>query len=261
MPHFLRTLIVLVAVLTKAPLATAATIGAAVSSAQKSPTSQVSQACRRDFMHSLSGLYSIDNLDIANLVQPHTEFEPLYALAHDAQTELSELMMEISMISNVSPLIPAVKSADRAQEKIDTELNGETGRITDLARATLVADDIGSVVSAFEQLNRDAEIVRVKNRFKTPAPSGYRDLSVLVRLPRTQMIAEVQLHLRDIADVKSGPEHAAYEEIQRIERQVALETREMNDIEMARVTRLRQQSQDMYQQAWQSYLQPVAQVS
>ena len=53
-----------------------------------------------------------------------------------------------------------------------------------------------------------------KNRFKKPTASGYRDLNLLVRLPKTNLIAEVQLHLKAIADVKSGPEHDLYEQIQ-----------------------------------------------
>ncbi|MCV5804366.1 hypothetical protein OFN34_36775, partial [Escherichia coli] len=78
-----------------------------------------------------------------------------------------------------------------------------------------------------------------KNRFKKPGPSGYRDLNLLVRLPKTNLIAEVQLHLKAIADVKNGPEHDLYEQIQKLERQASMEKRNLSEIEMASIKNMR----------------------
>ncbi|WP_087017915.1 RelA/SpoT domain-containing protein [Thaumasiovibrio subtropicus] len=256
MTHLLRTIFVIALVLGRTPVAAAAFVGNSANTQTKQAQAPVSQASKRVFKHSLSGLYAIDNLYPENLQQPHAEFSALYALAQPAQQELSNLLNEIAMLSDAQPIIPAVKSAERAEYKIATELEGQTEKITDLARGTLVADDIAGVVTAFEYLGKEAEIVRVKNRFKHPAASGYRDLSVLVRLPETKMIAEVQVHLRDIATIKSGEEHDIYEEIQQMERHAVAQARVLNDIEVAKIARLRQRSQDLYQEAWQKYLQP-----
>ncbi len=138
--------------------------------------------------------------------------------------------------------------------KIDTELNGQVNQITDLARGTIVATDVESLVGAYETLSREAQVVRVKNRFKSPAASGYRDLNILVKLPKTGIIAEVQLHLKDIADVKSGPEHDLYEIVQGIERRAAAENRTLNEFETAQIASLRRQSMELYQNAWQPYI-------
>ncbi|MCG6276376.1 phosphoribosylglycinamide formyltransferase, partial [Vibrio vulnificus] len=105
-----------------------------------------------------------------------------------------------------------------------------------------------------EALERETRIVKVKNRFKSPGESGYRDLNLLVQLPKTNLVAEVQLHLKAIADVKSGPEHDLYQQIQMMERQAASEARSLNDVELATIKRLRSHSKDLYQQAWQPYL-------
>ena len=107
---------------------------------------------------------------------------------------------------------------------------------------------------AYEQLNRFTKIVKTKNRFKTPARSGYRDLNLLVQLPHSNIVAEVQLHLKAIADVKSGEEHDIYEEIQSIERAAASQSRQLNEIEVARIHHLRNQSRSLYQDAWQPYI-------
>jgi hypothetical protein len=178
----------------------------------------------------------------------------LYSKAHQAQHELESLCKTTALLTGTDAYFAGVKSYDRAQEKIRTELNGEVTQITDLARGTIVADDVEGLVGAYEALNREAKVVRVKNRFKSPAPSGYRDLNILVQLPKTGIIAEVQLHLKAIADVKSGPEHDLYEIIQGIERNAAAQDRSLNDIETAQITSLRRQSLELYQNAWQPYI-------
>ncbi len=77
---------------------------------------------------------------------------------------------------------------------------------------------------------------------------------MLVRLPKTNLIAEVQLHLKAIADVKNGPEHDLYEQIQKLERQASMEKRNLSEIEMASIKNMRSQAKNLYQQAWQPYL-------
>ncbi len=258
MTHLLRTMFVIALVFGRSPVATAAVAGSAVNAQVKLSQTTTQQTSKRVFKRSLSGLYAIENFNQNDIRQPTNDFSSLYDLAQPAQEELSLLLNEIAMLSDAQPILPAVKSAERSQYKIKTELNGNTDKITDLARGTLVADDISGVVTAFECLGNEAEIVRVKNRFKTPVASGYRDLSVLVRLPKSEMVAEVQVHLRDIATIKSGEEHDIYEKIQMMERQAAVQERQLNELESAQIARLRQRSQDLYQEAWQQYLQPTS---
>ncbi|MCV6070831.1 hypothetical protein OFP26_35200, partial [Escherichia coli] len=64
----------------------------------------------------------------------------------------------------------------------------------------------------------------------------------------------VQLHLKAIADVKNGPEHDLYEQIQKLERQASMEKRNLSEIEMASIKNMRSQAKNLYQQAWQPYL-------
>ncbi len=125
-----------------------------------------------------------------------------------------------------------------------------------MARGSLVAEDIPSLVQAFELLNKEVTTVAVKNRFKSPTDSGYRDLKVLVRLPESQLIAEVQLHLNAISTVKNGAEHEIYEQIQKIERVGLKQNRSLSEFELAQITQLRTVSNNLYQEAWQQYLQP-----
>ncbi|NLS12947.1 RelA/SpoT domain-containing protein [Vibrio sp. SM6] len=251
----LRTTALMLLVLSRAPAISAAPLVSQVDNPTRA-TGQ-NQVCPKLFRHSLNGLYGITNFDNTP-PQPENDFERLYDNALTAQTELETLCSSAALLSDTKTVFAGVKSRERAQEKIATELGGNVSAITDIARATISADSIEALVSAFEVLERETTIVRVKNRFKEPARSGYRDLNILVKLPQSGHIAEVQMHLAAIAEVKSGPEHLLYEKIQKIERVAATEQRDLNDIELAEISKMRRTSKQLYQDAWQPYLTPQA---
>lgn len=207
----------------------------------------------RVFQSSLRRLYKISNFQ-TDALQPENDFEKLYAKAHGAQLELESLCHKVAGKTETEVCTSGVKSKERALAKVNHELAGDSQQITDLARATLIANDVESLVDIYNEIDQQAEIVKVKNRFKNPTVSGYRDLNLLVMLPETGIITEVQIHLKAIADVKNGHEHTFYEKIQHIERIAARENRFINELEEQQIQHMRQQSKVMYQQAWQPYL-------
>ncbi|GHA32363.1 phosphoribosylglycinamide formyltransferase [Photobacterium aphoticum] len=249
-----RTCFVLFCILGRGPVANA-TIPQFTDADIEHPASPT-QDTKDNFQRSLSGLYAIPSFRAASVNQPFTDIDTLYQHAEPAQHELQQLLTQVSLHTTTLPILPGVKSKERAAYKIATELNGHPELLTDIARGTLVADNIASLVDAYSLLSREATVLETKNRFKTPAASGYRDLKMLVQLPQTGIIAEIQLHLNAIADIKSGPEHDIYANIQQIERTAQAEQRVLNDIERATITQLRNQSQEMYQHAWHQYLNP-----
>lgn len=222
---------------------------------------RLSEGSKKSFQQSLSGLYSIQDWRAPHIAQPYADFNKLYAQAPAAQDELNNLMQEIGLLTSTEVILPGVKTKQRAQTKVDTELEGDATQITDLARASLVANDIPSLVQAFEWMGKEATLVAVKNRFKNPTASGYRDLKILVRLPQSQLIAEVQLHLAAVSDVKNGEEHKIYEQIQRIERKAQSQQRDLSEFETAQIQQLRATSKALYHTAWQQYLHPSSMAS
>ena len=202
----------------------------------------------------LEGLYSIKTFQSSHIKQPYSEFNQLYQNAIAAQAELEVLTERIAMQSETSTFSSGIKSKLRAINKINTKLGGNTEQIVDLARTSIVAKDVPGLMNAFELLERETQLVRVKNRFKNPGTSGYRDLSLLVRLPDSQIIAEVQLHLEAFSVIKNGKEHYNYEQIQQIEHLQLKDNRALSEIEQAAVNKLRRESKQLYQQAWNQYL-------
>ncbi|WP_394230615.1 RelA/SpoT domain-containing protein [Shewanella colwelliana] len=208
---------------------------------------------RRAFNKNLAGLQALSSTPSQAIRQPIADFDQLYANAHNAQEELGNMLSQLNAQQQYELQLPGIKSYERAAQKVATKFDGDASRITDLARATIVADDIHSVMMAFESLSEQAKIVQVKNRFAAPKASGYRDLNLLVQLPKTHMIAEVQLHLKAIAEIKSGDEHLVYEAVQAIETAAKQQNRALNDIELAKITQLRQSSHKLYHKAWLYY--------
>ena len=185
--------------------------------------------------------------------QPTSNLDELYVVSDNARKELYAVLNEITDKYDANYLSAPVKTRERAEQKIAHQFNGDVSLITDIVRDSIVADSIKDVVDIYDYLSNRVEIVRVKNRFNSPTKSGYRDLSTTIRLPNTGILAEVQIHLREISKVKSGSEHDVYEIIQGLERNAKLENRALSKFEISQIESAREQSRNLYHQAWILY--------
>lgn len=251
MYSFLRTSLILVLMLAgKAPLEAATMLSLSQTSNNGSATNRVRTQISKD----LAGLYQLSDMNSPHTIQPYTDFDSLYSLAETAQEELATLTQQIALMSQTNAVIPAIKSVERAQAKIANKHDGAVEQITDLARSSLIAKNSHELINAFELLEQETEIVQIKNRFNNPKANGYRDINLLVRLPKTQMVVEVQLHLNRIEAIKNGPEHDNYVKIQQISHNAKQQQREISEIEAFKVAQLKQESTSLYQVAWQQQL-------
>lgn len=198
-------------------------------------------------------LINLSNQHSASAQQDTQDLDALMARAPQAQQELIALLNHINHASQTSSIIPATKSYQRAAQKVQLKFNGDASQLTDIARASVVANDVNSLLTSYQLLRQSTNVVQLKNRFAEPKTSGYRDLNVLVKLPQSQMVVEVQFHLNDIAEIKSGPEHQVYEKTQAIELQAKKQRRALNDLERASIAKLRQDSHKQYHKAWLYY--------
>ncbi|ABZ77806.1 conserved hypothetical protein [Shewanella halifaxensis HAW-EB4] len=212
-----------------------------------------SYAAKLAFSNNLDGLTAIPSMQYQVPRQTSADLDTLYSQANDAQQELAKLLKLITAQSQTQSVLADIKSRDRAQAKVQNKLDNDASQLTDIVRASIVSHDIHNLMQAFALLKSDSELIQVKNRFADPKESGYRDLNLLVKLPQSQMIAEVQLHLADIAEIKSGAEHKVYEQVQSIQASAMQQQRDLSEIENARITQLRQESHKLYHKAWLRY--------
>ncbi|MDD1782806.1 hypothetical protein LRP49_16660 [Enterovibrio sp. ZSDZ35] len=201
----------------------------------------------------LTELMSISSFRAQHLQQPYSDLSELYDVAPNAQAELETLASNIAANVNGTVLTPGIKGKQRATEKVAGELNGDASKLTDIVRVTIETDSIADLNRAFDKLASATKTQEVINRFQTPRPSGYRDVKVLVTLPETDLVAEVQLHLKAISAIKNGEEHKIYEQIQGIERLASLQKRDLTEWEFAKIEKLRSQSRALYDEAWRDY--------
>ncbi|PKG39049.1 RelA/SpoT domain-containing protein [Psychromonas sp. Urea-02u-13] len=209
---------------------------------------------RHNHSKDLAGLYAVQAFQSNDIKQPYSEFNLLYQNALVGQSELEIITEGITLATGTHSFSSGVKSQPRALDKINRKLAGNSDQITDLARTSIVAKDVPALMNAFELIEQKTQILRIKNRFKTPRASGYRDLNLLVRLPDSQIVAEVQIHLEAFSVIKNGEEHDNYEQIQHIERMQLTENRPLSEIEQASINKLRTESKQMYHTAWDQYL-------
>lgn len=105
---------------------------------------------------------------------------------------------------------PGPKSEGRAMDKINTNYDGDASRLVDLAGAMIQFDRVQDAYAALARIaaHPELEIVDFDDRFANPAPAGYRDLQMSVRIDGH--VAELRLHLKALDDV-SAYEHSLYE--------------------------------------------------
>jgi len=207
-----------------------------------------------NYSKDIAGLYSVTPFQSNHIKQPYNDFNLLYQNAITGQSELEGITELIALATGTTTFSSGVKSQQRALNKINAKFSGNSEQITDLARTSIVAKDVPALMHTFELIEQQTQLLSIKNRFKTPQKSGYRDLNLLVRLPKSHIVAEIQLHLEAFSVIKNGEEHDNYEQSQHIERMQLTENRALSEIEQASIDKLRKQSQRMYSNAWNQYL-------
>jgi hypothetical protein len=184
--------------------------------------------------------------------QNKSNLKDLYGDAKEAHEELSKLAHSIAAQFKGTPSVPdAMKGEDRAKEKIRDEYHGETARLVDITRATVILNSYEDILAAITAIGSTVKIARVKDRFKTPV-NGYRDVLMNIEM-KNGHIVELQLHLQAIIDVKSkGEGHHLYDKIRKIEGAASGEKRPLTAEETAERDKHAAEMKLLYDAAFES---------
>jgi hypothetical protein len=187
-----------------------------------------------------------------NGLQSTADIEVLYQQAAVAQKDLASGVGDIAARTGGKPMIPtALKGRERALEKVAAEYGGDASNLTDLARASIEYEKMDDLTKGLAELQKRFPSVRVKDRFAKPTEAGYRDILVNVKAPNGH-VCEVQLHLKQILEVKGGAGHKIYEEVRTIQANAAKAGRSLTPEELKRVATLQAQSRELYDAAFRS---------
>ncbi|MEV6624704.1 toxin glutamine deamidase domain-containing protein [Amycolatopsis sp. NPDC051106] len=148
---------------------------------------------------------------------------------------------------------PGPKSEGRAMDKINTNYNGDASRLVDLAGAMIQFERVQDAYAALARIaeHPDLEIVAFDDRFANPAPAGYRDLQMSVRIDGH--VAELRLHLKALDDV-SAYEHSLYEVRRDLKALKKAEDRPHTDEEQALIDGLIKRERELFWDALQGSL-------
>ena len=154
-------------------------------------------------------------------------------------------------------ILGPIKTRDSATRKVFDKYNGDFSRLTDVVRGTVVVsryEEIGPAVAALQKEAEDAgwtvENGSAENKFITPTPAGYRDVSLLLRAPNGQ-VAEMQVNTAAMWHAKETKGHHMYEEWRKIAQKPGGPA---NAEERARAAELERQQAELYSSAWQKVL-------
>lgn len=114
-----------------------------------------------------------------------------------------------------SAIVPPLKGYDRARAKVMTKYGNDTSCVTDVMRASLIYNTIDDLYDALVLILKeymhggryDLRLVEVNDRFQH-CKDGYRDVSLLLEV--NGLVAEVQLHVKEILEAKKSGGHSHY---------------------------------------------------
>jgi hypothetical protein len=173
---------------------------------------------------------------------------PVYISAFDAYySEFKPEVERIGRIVKAKAQIAPFKGEDRAKEKIVKDYKGNVNQLVDVVRGSITCKTAAQAIQAYEEVQKAFGIVRVKNRFKKPA-GGYRDMLINVRLGNGH-IAEIQIHLEDIINIKEGAGHKLYESVRALADKIEAGT--ITPEEQALVNQANAEMKKMYDEAWE----------
>ena len=139
-------------------------------------------------------------------------YEAAYQIKQALRDLLDKMVDKVKGLDYVDAKIVELKPRDRANDKAREEyLTRQPGPpeswIYDILRASVTCKTMKQMEAVNKFLSKKAHIVQAKNRFVTPAYSGYRDLLYHVLLdwqykPGVTFVAEIQVHHKDVLNLE-----------------------------------------------------------
>jgi hypothetical protein len=190
----------------------------------------------------------------ASTIQSSNDLDQLFKQAKVADVELKKLTDDIAKSTNGEAVYPpGLKTKARAAEKISSDYGGDASKLLDISRSSISYESADDLYAALGKLDKKAEIVRIKDRFAKPAPGGYRDILVNIKQSNGH-VTELQLHSKQILDVKGGTGHKLYEQIREINGKAVLENRPLTAAELKFQNSLIKESEVVYNNAFSEFL-------
>ena len=192
--------------------------------------------------------YIISYKKMSKIRQPVNDLNKIYQKSEEAKPDFQKLIEDVAMKTGGKAKIAPLKRRERAEQKIQTDYEGDASKIKDILRASIIYKKYEQVESGLKQLQEDTKVVALKDRFAKPTPAGYRDALLNIQT-KNGIIAEVQLHLEPILEAKKEG-HKYYEQQREIQAKLILEDRDPSLKEEALLDNLEAKQRSLYDDAF-----------
>lgn len=139
-------------------------------------------------------------------------YEAAYQIKQGLRDLLDKIVDKVKGLDYVDAQIVELKPRDRANEKAREEYLTRTPGppetwIWDILRSSITCKTIKQMENVNKFLSKKAHIVQAKNRFVSPAYSGYRDLLYHVLIDwqykeGVSFVAEIQVHHKEVQNLE-----------------------------------------------------------
>ena len=152
-------------------------------------------------------------------VEGDVEFQELLRGMADAlgacTVPIAQFIGEFRFDGRPVAIVAPMKGERRIVEKALAHM-GDVSMVQDLVRGSVAVDHPADVQVVADRTvamlrQRRIEIAEIEDHFTNSSAGGYRDYQINFRLPRTRIIGELQLHVKDLLVVKQRVGHGVYE--------------------------------------------------
>jgi hypothetical protein len=152
---------------------------------------------------------NVPHLSDAQRSQAREDLAGSLAAAAEAKPLFDERLTSIAGAVDGDVKLAGIKGGERLLEKHVLENGSDPTLMRDLVRGSVIVESPTDAQRVRAEIERQFDVVRVKDRFAEPLPTGYSDMLINVRMPNGSY-AEIQVHIPEMIAAKSIG-HSLYE--------------------------------------------------
>ena len=142
-----------------------------------------------------------------------------------------------------------LKSPQKAVQTIERDHGGDASRLLDIAQASLVFHRLAQVYDAFDLIQEQFEVVRVKDRFDRPVFGGYREVTVNLKASSGH-IMQMNLHLETALHERDHGQYVALEkQVKEVEESAKKHALPLDRAERQSIEELSARSEQIFHEA------------
>lgn len=124
------------------------------------------------------------------------------------------IIKKIARDNSCLAVVVPLKTEETTVQKAIVDYSGNINKVKDILRGAIIVPAYDLLDVVLEDVKTQFNVVRIKNRFKSPGKDLYRD--ILINIKIRNEISEIQIHIEELYNTKEYVNHLFYELKRRI---------------------------------------------